>query len=151
MGSNPYRVSRKPWDFVKKNSDVIPNIQYFTLPHGFQRTPTGMLEFHLESAGMVGIYHSAGFRWNPSGIPFQQIPSSFRWIPRAIPTGSNPFHGPFQPIPTHSNPFQPIPWAIPTHSNTFQHIPTDFMGHSNTFQVEFYSNGCQVPSKCHVT
>ena len=119
MGSNPYRVSRKPWDFVKKNSDVIPNIQYFTLPHGFQRTPTGMLEFHLESAGMVGIYHSAGFRWNPSGIPFQQIPSSFCWIPRAIPT--------------HSNPFQPIPAHSMGHSNTFQHIPT----HSNRFYGPF--------------
>ena len=67
--------------------------------------------------------------WNPSGIPFQQIPSSFCRIPRAIPT-----HSKF--ILLDSNPFQPIP----AHS----------MGHSNTFQVEFYSNGFQVPSKCHV-
>ena len=55
-----------------------------------------MLEFHLESAGMVGIYHSARFQG-----PFQHIPSSFCWIP----THSNTFHGPFQHIPTHSNTF----------------------------------------------
>ena len=76
--------------------------------------------------------HSAGFQG-----PFQQIPSSFCWIP----THSNPFRGPFQPIPTHSSPFH----------GPFQHIPTHSMGHSNTFQVEFYSNGFPVPSKCHVT
>ena len=28
-----YRVSGKPWDFVKKNSDVIPNIVIHILRH----------------------------------------------------------------------------------------------------------------------
>ena len=46
--------------------------QYFTLPHGFRRIPVdshGMLEFHPESAGMVGISYSDGFRWILNGIP----------------------------------------------------------------------------------
>ena len=109
------------WPSPHWASQRITQSQYFTLPHGFQWTLTGMLEFHLESTGMVGIYHSARFQVHSAGFqgPFQHIPSSFRWIP------------------THSNPFQPI--------------STHFMGHSNTFKVEFYSNGFQVPSKCHVT
>ena len=56
-------------------------LQYFTLPHEFWRNP-------------------ADSNWNV-GIPFQQIPSSFHQIPRAIPTHSNPFHGPFQHIPVN--------------------------------------------------
>ena len=97
-----------------------------------------------DSNGIQVEFHSNRFQWNPSGIPFQQIPSSFHRIPRAIPT-----HSKF--ILLDSNPFQPIPWAIPTHSNLFQPIPWAIPTHSNTFQVEFYSNGFQVPSKCHVT
>ena len=122
------------WNTATENQDIFlctdllfsqtytPS-QYFTLPHGFQQTLTGMLEFHLESARMVEIYHSARFRWNPSGIPFQQIPSSFRRIPWAIPTHSMGHSNPFQPIPTHSNtfhrPFQHIPGGI-----LFQWIPS---------------------------
>ena len=45
--------------------------QYFTLLHEFRWIPPdshGMLEFHWESAGMVGMCHSCGFPWIPSGI-----------------------------------------------------------------------------------
>ena len=56
--------------------------QYFTLLHEFQRIPLEshrMLEFHLDSAGMVGISNSCGFPWIPSGIP-----EKFPWIPSGI-------------------------------------------------------------------
>ena len=50
----------------------MQNSQYFTLLHEFWRIlpeSHGMLEFHWECAGMVGMYHSRGFPWIPSGIP----------------------------------------------------------------------------------
>jgi len=68
-------------------------IQYFTLLHEFWwilPESHGMLEFHLDSAGMVGISNTCGFHQIPSGIPgkFPWIPSGiwmeFLWIPSGI-------------------------------------------------------------------
>jgi len=45
--------------------------QYFTLLHEFWwilLESHRMLEFHSDSARMVGISNSCGFRWIPSGI-----------------------------------------------------------------------------------
>ena len=66
----------------------VPVTQYFTLLHEFRRIPPeshGMLEFHWESAGMVGMCHSCGFPWIPSGIPgkfhgnSRMIPMDSQW------------------------------------------------------------------------
>ena len=81
--------------------------QYFTLLHEFWWNP-------VDSDWNVGILWNS-IR-NPSGISFQQIPSSFHQIPRAIPSHSKPFHRPFHHIPSHSTTFQ----AIPPHSKPFQ-------------------------------
>jgi len=62
--------------------------QYFTLLHEFRQIPAdsqGMMEFHSDSAGMVGISHSCGFRRIPSGIPgifhgnSREIPMDSKW------------------------------------------------------------------------
>jgi len=61
---------------------VVGIVQYFTLLHEFQQIPPEshrMLEFHLDSAGMVGISNSCGFHRIPSGIP-----GNFPWIPSGI-------------------------------------------------------------------
>ena len=69
-------------------SVVVCGMQYFTLLHEFRRIPPeshGMLEFHWESAGMVGMCHSCGFPWIPSGIPgrfhgnSRMIPMDSQW------------------------------------------------------------------------
>ena len=65
----------------------------------------------LESAGMVRIYHSAGFRWNQSGILFQQILMESKWNSIPIQVHSARFQGPFQHIPGEIL-FQWIPSAI---------------------------------------
>ena len=93
--------------------------------------------------------------WSESIIPLDSDGIQVEFHSNTFQVHSARFQGPFQQIPTHSmghsNPFQPIPAHSMGHSNIFQHIPTHFMGHSNTFQLEFYSNGFQVPSKCYVT
>jgi len=63
--------------------------QYFTLLHEFWQISLEshrMLEFHSDSTGMVGISHSCGFHWIPSGIPNShgfpvefQIPMDSKW------------------------------------------------------------------------
>jgi len=59
-------------------------MQYFTLLHEFQRIlpeSHGMLEFHSDSTGMVGISNSCAFHWIPSGIPGNShgFPVEFEW------------------------------------------------------------------------
>ena len=75
------------WDNKKMVDWQAGTAQYFTLLHEFRRIPLeshGMLEFHWESAGMVGMCHSCGFLWIPSGIPGKfhgnstQIPEWFQ-------------------------------------------------------------------------
>ena len=82
-------VDTDEWD------NPLPSDQYFTLPHEFRQTPTGMLEFH----GIPSGIHQNG--WN---LPFCQIPMESKWD--SIPTDSK-----FIPPDSkgHSNPFKPIP------------------------------------------
>ena len=57
--------------YVHKEGLNLGLQQYFTLLHEFCWIPLdscGMSEFHWESAGMVGMCHSCGFPWIPSGI-----------------------------------------------------------------------------------
>ena len=72
----------------------LASSQYFTLPHGFRRILAdshGMLEFHPESAGMVGISYSDGFRWILNGIPMDSTGfwMEFQWIPPDSEWNSN--------------------------------------------------------------
>ncbi|EDR00245.1 uncharacterized protein LACBIDRAFT_334353 [Laccaria bicolor S238N-H82] len=73
------------------------NDHYFTLLHEFRQIPLqshGMLEFHWESTGMVGMYNSCGFPWIPSGIPgkfhgnSRMIPMDSQWNLNGIPVDS---------------------------------------------------------------
>jgi len=72
-------------------------IQYFTLLHEFWWIPPeshGMLEFHSDSARMVGISNSCRFHQIPSGIPgnfhgnSSGIPGNFHGNSREIPMDS---------------------------------------------------------------
>ena len=70
-------------------NEAVPFMQYFTLLHEFRRISPeshGMLEFHWESAGMVGMCHSCGFLWIPSGIQVE-FPWKFHPNSRMIPSG----------------------------------------------------------------
>ena len=123
---------------------IANNSQYFTLPHGFWQTPTDSDRNVGIPSGICQNGQNLSFCWILMESKWNSIPTDSKFIPLDSKGHSNTFQ-------VHSAGFQPIPTHSMGHSNTFQHIPTHFMGHSNTFQVEFYSNGFQVPSKCHVT